>query len=185
MLTINKSFTSSYIEDIKIKSIEFAKLFYAHVKTHFFAYLMAWFTWILFSNNYVFAFNETASLPQRLFIVQMNKPVLKGDYLAFHVPPEASKHFKNPNATLTKIVVGTEGDRVTVKDRVVYVNDTPVGYAKEKSLKGEILNPISSLVIPHGMYYVMGLHKDSLDSRYTIVGLVPSESIVGRAYPIF
>jgi conjugal transfer pilin signal peptidase TrbI len=90
----------------------------------------------------------------------------------------------NHNMILTKIVVGSPGDVVSVSGRVVRVNGVPVGFAKERSLKGEPLDPIEPSVVPPGHLYVMGLHKDSLDSRYTLVGLVPTQNVVGRAFPI-
>lgn len=166
------------------RSKTFWHLLVQHTKTHWVAYVLIWLLWIVLSSNYLLAINESASLPQSVFVIHLHQPVSKGNYVAFTVPPDAAKHFKNPNATLTKIVVGMEGDTVSVVDRVVYVNNVPVGFAKPKSLKGEDLFPIEPVTVPKGMNYVMGLHKDSLDSRYTIVGLVPDSSIVGRAYPL-
>lgn len=156
-----------------------------HAKVHWVAYVALWAVWMLASSNYVIGFNQTPSLPQSVFVIHKNEPVNKGDYVAFHVPPAAAWNFKNPNATLTKIAVGMEGDVVSVDERVVKVNGVPVGYAKERSLKGQPLSPIDPVTVPAGHVYVMGLHKDSLDSRYTIVGLVPFQSIVGKAYPLF
>ncbi len=172
------------LAELRDRSISFWHLSVAHVRTHWVAYAAIWALWMVSSAIYVLGFNQTASLPQSVFVIHKHEPVSKGEYVAFHVPPEAARHFKNSKATLTKIAVGVEGDVVTVVNRVVHVNGTPVGYAKEKSLKGEELFPIAPVTVPAGHLYVMGLHKDSLDSRYTIVGLVPFESVVGRAYPI-
>jgi len=39
--------------------------------------------------------------------------------------------------------------------------------------------------IPDGKFFVAGIHADSLDSRYALVGLVSKDDIIGRAYEIF
>lgn len=173
------------LADVSERTKAFAVLLWAHLRAQWVAYVALWGLWIVGSANYLVGFNETASLPQTMFIVHKNELPVKGHYVAFHVPPAAAKNFSNPKAILTKIVVGMTGDKVTVKDRVVHVNGVAVGFAKTVSKKGEPLSPIADTVVGHGQYYVMGLHKDSLDSRYTIVGLVPVESVVGRAYPLF
>jgi len=173
------------LTDLLSRSVAFVRLFGSHLRVHWVAYAALAALWMVVVDNYRVGFNQTPSLPQSVFLIHKNEPASKGQYVAFRVPPEASKHFSNPNAILTKIVVGVEGDRVSVADRIVHVNGVPVGYAKPKSLKGEPLFPLNEVVIPYGHLYVMGLHKDSLDSRYTIVGLVPVTSVVGRAHPLF
>ena len=49
---------------------------------------------------------------------------------------------------------------------------------------GRALDAIAPGVIPPGHYYVHADHKDSHDSRYREVGLVPRERIKGRALPL-
>ena len=97
----------------------FAGLFWVHLRAHWLTYVLVVLLWLAVSANYRVGWNETASLPQSLFIIHKGEPVAKGDYVAFTVPPDAAKHFKNSRAVLTKIVVGTEGDVVTVADRIV------------------------------------------------------------------
>lgn len=164
--------------------IDFGRLLAAHLKVHWLVYFMLPVLFVMFQDNYRIGVNETPSLPQTFFLIHKRADVTKGDYVSFRIPPTDGKVKFNHKMILTKIVVGSPGDVVTVSDRVVRVNDIPVGFAKEKSLKGEDLDPIQPVVVPPGHLYVMGLHKDSLDSRYTIVGLVPATNIVGRAFPI-
>lgn len=173
------------LSELRQRASSFLDLFRHHLSTHWIAYFLVVLSFQLFSTNYLFGFNATVSLPQSVFLIHKGQPIAKGDYVAFTVPPAAARHFKNPKATLTKVVIGTEGDKLTVVDRVVHVNGIPVGFAKTHSLKREPLFPIEPVVIPFGYVYVMGLHKDSLDSRYDMVGLVPYTSIVGKALPIF
>ena len=40
-------------------------------------------------------------------------------------------------------------------------------------------------VIPAGHYYVYAPHKDSLDSRYALVGWISEEEIIGRTFSLF
>ena len=164
--------------------LDFSRLLLAHLRTHWFAYALVPLAFAMFQSNYRIGVNETPSLPQTFFLIHKRADVQKGDYVSFRIPPGNSPVKFNHKMILTKIVVGSPGDVVTVQGRLVYVNDIPVGFAKEKSLKGEPLDPIEPLVVPPGHFYVMGLHKDSLDSRYTLVGLVPTTNLVGRAYPI-
>jgi len=184
MLTLKTTRLPS-LGELRERTQAFWFLCVAHLRVHWLTYLSIWGLWLVASANYVVGFNQTASLPQSVFVIHKNEPVAKGDYVAFRVPPAAAKNFKSADATLMKIVVGVEGDEVAVVDRIVHLNGKPVGYAKPRSRKGEPLEPIENVIVPQGSFYVMGLHKDSLDSRYTIVGLVPQQSVVGRAYPLF
>jgi len=40
-------------------------------------------------------------------------------------------------------------------------------------------------VIPEGHYYMYAPHPDSLDSRYSMVGLIGQPLILGKTIPIF
>lgn len=164
--------------------INFARLLGHHLRVHWVAYALVPLVFVMFQANYRIGINETPSLPQTFFLIHKRAEVHKGDYVSFKIPPANGPVKFNHNMILTKIVVGAPGDVVSVSDRIVRVNGVPVGFAKERSLKGEPLDPIEPSVVPPGHLYVMGLHKDSLDSRYTLVGLVPSVNVVGRAFPI-
>lgn len=162
----------------------FGLLLKQHLRLHWVLYLLIPVAFAMFQQNYRIGINETPSLPQTFFLIHKRAPVGKGDYVSFRIPPTVGPVKFNHNMILTKVVVGVAGDVVTVDNRVVFVNGTPVGYAKELSLKKEPLDPIEPVTVPAGHFYVLGLHKDSLDSRYTLVGLVPSANIIGRAFPI-
>jgi len=68
--------------------------------------------------------------------------------------------------------------------RRVFVNGVFAGIAKRHALNGRALDAIAPRVIPPGRYYVHADHKDSHDSRYEEIGLVPRERIRGRALPL-
>ena len=170
------------MQNVLKNTVSFVVLLVRHLRIHWPVYPLVAACCYFFADNYRIGLNQTASLPQSVFLIHKNEPAHKGDYLAFRTP--AGSRFAH-EAILTKIVVGESGDVVSVADRIVSVNGHPVGFAKTHSLKGEPLEPISPTVIGPDQVYVMGLHKDSLDSRYSIVGLVSRSSVVGKAHPIW
>jgi len=81
-----------------------------------------------------------------------------------------------------KTVRGVPGMRVSVEiDRTVFLNNQLIGRAKTHALDGRPLAAIRPDVIPPGHYYLHGDHRDSHDSRYAEIGLVPRGRILGRA----
>lgn len=136
----------------------------------------------LFAQLYTFGLNVTESLPHRFFLISKGEPVIRGQYVAFRWagggPYEAGR-------TFVKIVAGVPGDVVTRNGRDFFVNGKHVGTAKTHSRKGEPLEPGRVGVLGPGQYYVMGTHKDSLDSRYAMIGWIESKAFVGRAYALF
>ncbi len=109
--------------------------------------------------------------------------VNRGDVVVFRFPGDRSKDY-------IKRVVGVSGDRVELKNRVVYVNDieqkdehaywkgTMFGEDPEKSAN------FGPYVVPDGTVFVMGDNRDrSFDSRFW--GTVPMDDIKGRAFIIY
>lgn len=137
---------------------------------------------LYFTQYYMLAVNLTPSLPYSVFIIEKSAPVTRNDFVAFrwHGGDELQE-----GLTFVKIVKGITGDKVTRVGRSFYVNTEPVGVAKLFSLTGKPLEAGREGVIGNGEYYVMGTHKDSLDSRYALTGWVKESEIVGRAYAIF
>lgn len=82
---------------------------------------------------------------------------------------------------LIKRVIGTEGQKVTVKDGKVYINDQLIN---EDSYLHGITTPGSfDGVVPKGMVFVMGDNRgNSLDSRYAEVGYVDVNRILGKVF---
>ena len=81
-----------------------------------------------------------------------------------------------------KNVRGLPGAVLTVDpDRTVRVDGVAMGRAKAHALDGRPLEAIRPGVIPQRRYYVHADHRDSHDSRYVEIGLVPRERILGRA----
>ena len=77
-----------------------------------------------------------------------------------------------------KSVRGTAGMRIAVgADRTVTVDGVALGKAKTHALDGRRLEAVAAGVVPPGQYYLHGDHRDSHDSRYAEIGLVPRERI--------
>ena len=81
-----------------------------------------------------------------------------------------------------KTVRGVPGMSVAVdEDGTVRLDGVRIGRAKTHALDGRPLAAVAPGVVPPGHYYLHGDHRDSHDSRYAEIGLVPRARILGRA----
>ena len=81
---------------------------------------------------------------------------------------------------LIKRVIGLPGDKITINDGKVYINDKEYdeSYIKDGYTPGSVNN----LKVPEGEYFVMGDNRVvSIDSRYSEVGCIKKDAIKGRA----
>lgn len=130
----------------------------------------------------------------------------RGDVAVFRLPT-------NPKINYIKRIIGLPGDKIQVRDGVLFINESEVpktddGFFAEEGYK-EIGQFIESLPndkdiaildegttaqdntgiyqIPKDKYFMMGDNRDnSQDSRFLDhVGYVPKENLVGRANVIF
>ena len=100
-----------------------------------------------------------------------------GDMVLFD-PPAAL----GASVPYLKTVRGLPGMRVTVDaQRTVSVGGARLGRAKTHALDGRPLEAVAPGTVPPGHYYVHGGHRDSHDSRYGEIGLVPRARIRARA----
>ena len=80
-------------------------------------------------------------------------------------------------------VIGLPGEKVQIKDGYVYINDellTEENAVEPMQVYGLAENPI---YLDDDEFFVLGDNRnDSLDSRYTGMGNVPRESIIGKAW---
>jgi signal peptidase I len=132
------------------------------------------------------------------------RQVQRGDIVVFHFPLDPPEH-------VVKRVIGVPGDRIHLRDGVVYRNGQPVTepYAVYESayadnfrdqfptanytdpgvdthwwlqMRGDVSG--GDLIVPAGQYFVMGDNRNhSRDSRYW--GFVPRSAIVGRPFVIY
>jgi len=162
---------------------------------------------LLFGASYyvTFVWNFTESLPQKFFIVlKQERDVGRGQFAAF---PWPSNVVYPKGIGFIKQVAGVPGDTVVVNENreftIVYQKDAAqqipgappaeqtksVGRAKPFGEKGNMRGVPLELgftgVIPEGYLYMYAWSKDSLDSRYAILGLVRKEAVIGRVIPVF
>lgn len=121
---------------------------------------------------------------------------LKNYYLATPTTRAALKLGMNPvldgprkGDGFLKYLQGLPGDRIEVEDRKVFLV-TPkgrffMGEGKSHTRHGVPLEMIRPQTIPPGFVYVWAPHRDALDSRYSVMGLVPSTSIVGKGIALW
>ena len=102
------------------------------------------------------------------------------EIIAFHYP-------RNPNLTFLKRVAAVGGDRVEIRDDVLYVNDAPVRepYARfERRPWMRHPENMRARVVPQGHLFVLGDNRDnSDDSRYW--GTVPVRNVVGEPLLVY
>ena len=84
----------------------------------------------------------------------------RGDIIIFHAPDE-------PETLYVKRIIGMPGDKVTIRDGQVYLNDseTPL----EESYIKEPMKPaaLQEFQVPEGAYFCMGDNRNgSVDARY-------------------
>jgi conjugal transfer pilin signal peptidase TrbI len=88
-----------------------------------------------------------------------------------------------------KILWGLPGDRIEVAGDEVFLTNRAgrwsMGKVKPRAKSGAALSPITPQVIPPGYVYMWAPHRDALDSRYSLMGLVPVSSIAGRAVKLW
>jgi signal peptidase I len=84
---------------------------------------------------------------------------------------------------LIKRIIGVPGDRLEIKEGVVWINGRPL----EEPYLAEPPNPMdnhSEVTVPPGNYFVMGDNRaNSYDSRYW--GFLPRENVIGTPLIIY
>jgi len=132
----------------------------------------------------------------------------RGDIVVFKWPRDNTTDY-------IKRLVGLPGDRIQVKDGVLYINDKAVPKVKADDYVGDyegqvrhvdryretLPNGVSYYVldrdrdgnldntevflVPEGKYFMMGDNRDNSDDSRAGVGYVPFENFVGKAEIIF
>ena len=81
---------------------------------------------------------------------------------------------------LIKRVIGLPGDKITINDGKVYINDKE--YDESYLKDGYTTGSVNNFKVPKGEYFVMGDNRVvSIDSRYSEVGCIKKDAIKGRA----
>lgn len=104
----------------------------------------------------------------------------RGDIIIFNFPDDESEKY-------VKRIIGLPGEKVTIKDAKVYINDSEVPL-EEDYLKEDwvIATGPFEYDVPEDCYFVMGDNRnDSYDARYWNNTYVTKEEIIGKAYMIY
>jgi len=130
----------------------------------------------------------------------------RGDIVVFKFPPDTTKDY-------IKRLIGLPGDKVQLKDSVVFVNGKPfsrvakgsfveerdqnkiptftetadngVSYTTMDIRPGNYADNTPVFTVPEGNYFFLGDNRDnSADSRFD-VGMVPAVNLVGKAQIVF
>lgn len=87
-------------------------------------------------------------------------------------------HFPDDYFNYVKRVIGLPGDKLSVKDGNLYINDVLV---EEPYIKEKMLMDFDEIIIPENHYFVMGDNRNnSRDSRSNSVGILPKELLGGK-----
>jgi signal peptidase I len=101
----------------------------------------------------------------------------RGDVIVFIAPDQVPGQ---PERDFIKRIIGLPGETVEVRDCTVFINGEPLDepYVLEQ--------PTSSYephVVPADHYFVLGDNRNnSRDSRAEDIGMIPKESIIGKAW---
>lgn len=127
----------------------------------------------LLVNKFVYGSNDST----RSRILPYKEPK-RGDVIVFKYP-------RNPEIAYVKRVIGLSGEKVEVRGRQVYIDDSPLEENYIQHLDPtSIYDHYGPVVVPEGMYFVLGDNRDnSQDSRYW--GFVPRDHVIGKAFIIY
>lgn len=132
-------------------------------------------------NDHAFVINATDSLPNWAFLVHLRQFPRRGEYVLFHPghDPLTVRHFGAKASPFAKIAYGIPGDVVTRAGDQVLVNGHPVARLKPRTKQGEALTPGPTGIVPRGCVFAGSPHKDGFDSRYSAIGFVCSDRLLG------
>lgn len=188
------------MSDQRLSPVEYLGLCWTHFKAHWWQYCVPVMAVLLLQTVVRLDVNYTESLPDHVFLtIKGWKTGLKhGDYVTYAFPTVNPDSPFRKGDHMVKMIAGVGGDEVFMADSgEFYIRASgtasvlpdyqghPVGRAKPISRAGKPLEHGPVGVIPQGSYYVYAPHKDSLDSRYAMVGWVQDRDLIGRTFPLF
>ena len=106
-----------------------------------------------------------------------NLSKLKNKIIVFNVPEQLIEAGYGSDIALIKRVIGVPGDKVEVKEGILYLND----FAQNNYISDKNINySIGPYVVPEKSLWVMGDNRNnSMDSH--IWGFLPYEKVIGKA----
>jgi len=125
--------------------------------------------------NQIFVINYSDSLPHWAFLIDRGREPHVGD-MVFFLPPENRFYGKRP---FVKTIAAGPGDRITIIQNQLFINGEPLCLLLDVAKDGSPLHPGPTGIIPDGQYFIHSNHERSYDSRYSDIGWVPTEQIIG------
>ncbi len=106
-----------------------------------------------------------------------NLSKLKNKIIVFNVPEQLIEAGYGSDIALIKRVIGVPGDKVEVKEGILYLNDIAQNnYISDKNINYSI----GPYIVPEKSLWVMGDNRNnSMDSH--IWGFLPYEKVIGKA----
>ena len=84
----------------------------------------------------------------------------RGDVIIFHWPDDEKMLF-------VKRIIGMPGDKVTIRDGHVYLNDSETPLEEPYIKEPMVVEPEKTSQVPEGAYFCMGDNRnESMDARY-------------------
>ncbi|MEW6516521.1 MAG: signal peptidase I [candidate division FCPU426 bacterium] len=128
-------------------------------------------------------FTYGVRLPFTHRLLLPGKELHRGDIVVFRYP-------RNPKVKYVKRCIGLPGDRIEMRNKVLYVNDRPVDepYVIHRDQNVQTWpfsrDNFGPVRVPEGQYFMLGDNRDeSADSRYW--GFLPKPFIEGRAWAVY
>jgi signal peptidase I len=116
------------------------------------------------------------------FIYHFKDPE-RGDIVVFEVPESGITACGPPGETFVKRLVGLPGERIALRDGVVYVDGKPLDEPYLTDGERDNAN-MAELAIPDDHYFMMGDNRPkSCDSRKW--GSVPRDNIIGEVFAVY
>jgi signal peptidase I len=106
----------------------------------------------------------------------------RGDIIVFKYPKDRSIDY-------IKRVIGEPGDTLEIKNKQIFINNTPIEdphahFTSRSIMNGNPRDNLSPITVPLGKVFVMGDNRDnSHDSRFW--GFVDQKDILGKAFIIY
>lgn len=138
------------------------------------------------SETHAFMINATDSLPNWAFLVESGRFPERGDYVIFHPgrDPITTKYFGDEPGAFAKIAFGLPGDVVSREGGNVLINGERIVSLKPFTRRGDPLAAGPVGVVPEGCIFAATRHKDGFDSRYSHIGFVCRDRLVGTGQAI-